>query len=139
MIITDTKYNLENEIVISNIYELNNINIIPDILNITHINTKEEYKVLLKYLKTIKGKILIINDKDKYLKRIFLRYLDIYRYGNNIYDDIEYIKKKNKIIFKFENKIYEINNTDEKILGYIIIKSFNNNIGEILNSLEKTN
>ncbi len=139
MIITDTKYNLENEIVISNIYELNNINIIPDILNITHINTKEEYKVLLKYLKTIKGKILIINDKDKYLKRIFLRYLDIYRYGNNIYDDIEYIKKKNRIKFKFENKIYEINNTDEKILGYIIIKSFNNNIGEILNSLEKTN
>ena len=135
MIITDTKYNLENEIVINNIQDLDSINIIPNIINITHINNKEEYKILLNYLKKVKGKILIINDKDKYLKRIFLRYLDIYRYGNNIYDDIEFIKKKDKIIFKYENKIYEINNHDERILGYILIKSFNNNIEEIINTL----
>lgn len=139
MIITDTKYNLKNEIVINNIEELHSINVIPDIINITHINNKKEYKILLAYLKKIKGKILIINDKDKYLKRIFLRYLDIYRYGNNIYDDIEYIKKKDRIRIKYESKIYEINTIDEKIIGYILIKLINNNnIEEIINSIEKT-
>lgn len=139
MIITDTRYGLENEIVINSIEELENINIKPDIINITHINSKKDYKLLCKYLKKVKGKILIINDKDKYLKRIFFRFLDIYRYGNNIYDDIEYIKK-DKIIFKYDNKKYEINTLDEKIFGFIIIKLIqNNNIEEILNLLEKTN
>ena len=138
MIITDTKYNIENEIVINNIDELNSIKIIPDIINITHINNKKDFKILLNYLKKLKNKILIINDKDKYLKRIFYRYLDIYRYGNNIYDDIEYIKK-DKIIFKYDNNKYEINSTDDSILGYILIKLIKKNkIEEILNSLEKT-
>lgn len=133
MIITDTKYNLENEIVINSINELNNINIVPDILNITHINNKQEYKILLNYLKTIKGKTLIINDTDKYLKKILLNYLDIYRYGKNIYDDIEYKKYKDKIIFKYDSKIYEINTTNETIFGYILIKLLDNdNIEEIM-------
>jgi len=138
MIITDTEYGLENEIVINNIEELNSIDVIPDIINLTHIDNKKDFKILLNYLKKLKGKILIINDKDKYLKRIFYRYLDIYRYGNNIYDDIEYIKK-DKIIFKYDSNKYEINNTNDSILGLILIKLIQkNNIEEILNSLEKT-
>lgn len=138
MIITDTEYGLENEIVINNIEELNSIDVIPDIINLTHIDNKKDFKILLNYLKKLKGKILIINDKDKYLKRIFYRYLDIYRYGNNIYDDIEYIKK-DKIIFKYDSNKYEINNTNDSILGLILIKLIlKNNIEEIINSLEKT-
>lgn len=138
MIITDTLYGLENEIVINNIEELNSIDVIPDIINLTHIDNKKDFKILLNYLKKLKGKILIINDKDKYLKRIFYRYLDIYRYGNNIYDDIEYIKK-DKIIFKYDGNKYEINNTNDSILGLILIKLIQkNNIEEIINSLEKT-
>lgn len=140
VIISDTDYKGIDLIKINQIDDLRSISIKPDILNITHINNKKDYKSLLKYLKTIKGKILIVNDKDKYLKRIFLRYLDIYRYGNNIYDDIEYIKKKDKIIFKYDSKKYEINILDEKIFGYIIIKLLqNNNIKEVISILEKNN
>ena len=146
-IVLDSNYNINNiidsdniEVIkIKKINELNNIDDL-DIIFISKIENKNDYKVLLKYLKKLKNKVLIINDNNKYLRRIFLRNLDIYRYGNNIYDDIEYIKNKENIIFKYDNNKYTINTLNEEILGYIIIGLlFGEDINEVINILEKTN
>ena len=146
-IVLDSNYNINNiidsnniEVIkIDNVDELNNIDDL-DIIFISKIENKNDYKILLKYLKKIKNKVLIINDNNKYLRRIFLRNLDIYRYGNNIYDDIEYIKNKENIIFKYDSNKYTINTLNEEILGYIIIGLlFGEDINEIINILEKTN
>ena len=129
-----------NVIQINNLNELNYIDIEPIIVNISHVDKKEEYKQLIKYLKKLKNKVLIINDNDKYLKKIFLNKLDIYRYGNNVYDDIEYKKEKNNIIIKYEKEKYKINKLNESIIGYIIIGLlFGLNIKEILINIEEIN
>lgn len=148
IIICDNYYNIDKIIKlddikiikIKDIMELDKIDIEPIIIFISNINTKEEYKKLIKYLKKLKNKVLIINDNNKYLRKIFLRNLDIYRYGNNIYDDIEYIKKDNKIIIKYDSKKYILNTLNENIIGYIIIALlFGINIKEILKNIEKDN
>lgn len=141
---------IDNDYDLNNIMDTNNIEIIkinsieelniedPTILFISNINNKNEYKILIKYLKKLKNKVLIINDNNKYLRKIFLRNLDIYRYGNNIYDDIEYIKKEDKIILKYDSKKYILNTLNEKILGFIIIGLlFGIEIEEILKNIEK--
>ena len=106
-------------------FKLINKKINPDIIfipRIENICTKEkEFKLIKRILKKIKNKILIINDNDKYLKNIFNNKLDIYRYGNNIYDDIEYIKDKNNLIIKYQDKKYTIKNKESDIIGNIII------------------
>ena len=146
IIICDNYYNIDKIIKlddikiikIKDIMELDKIDIEPIIIFISNINTKEEYKKLIKYLKKLKNKVLIINDNNKYLRKIFLRNLDIYRYGNNIYDDIEYIKKEDKIILKYDSKKYILNTLNEKILGFIIIGLlFGIEIEEILKNIEK--
>lgn len=148
IIISDNDYNIDNILkdhniqllIINNISDLNRLNIDPIIIFISNINTKEDYKMLIKYLKKLKNKVLIINDNDKYLRKIFLRNLDIYRYGNNIYDDIEYIKKDNNIMIKYDSKKYILNTLNDKIIGYIIIGLlFGLDIEEILKNIEKTN
>lgn len=106
-------------------FKLINKKINPDIIfipRIENICTKEkEFKLIKRILKKIKNKILIINDNDKYLKNIFNNKLDIYRYGNNIYDDIEYIKDKKNLIIKYQDKKYIIKNKESDIIGNIII------------------
>lgn len=148
IIITDNYYDMNNFfkeyniklIKIDNIEQLTNIDVDPIIVFISNINEKKEYKELIKYLKKLKNKVLIINDNNKYLRKIFLNNLDIYRYGNNIYDDIEYIKKEENILIKYDSKKYTINTLNDNILGYIIIKLlFGINIEEILKNIEKTN
>ena len=100
----------------------------PDVIFIPKIDglyldniEKNIYKIIKKALKKYRNKILIINDNDKYLNKIFINRLDIYRYGNNEYDDIEYIEKDNTIIFNYQDKKYYINNKNNSIIGYIII------------------
>ena len=123
---------------IDEIDDLNKLDIEPSIVFISKIEKRYEYKKLIKYLKTLKNKTLIINDTNKYLKKIFLKNLDIYRYGNNIYDDIEYIKKDDKIIIKYFDR-YTLNTTNENIIGYIIIGLlFGIEIVDIIKNIEKT-
>lgn len=115
----------------------------PDIIFIPKIEntyTKsievKEYKYIKKGLKKLKNKTLIINDNDKYLKNIFNNKLDIYRYGNNIYDDIEYIKDKNNLIVKYQDKKYNIKNKEPDIIGNIIIGLlFGENIENLIDKI----
>lgn len=95
---------------------------IPIIEN-TYTKSIEEkkFKYIKKTLKKMKNKILILNDNDKYLRNIFNNKLDIYRYGNNIYDDIEYILFENNLTIKYQDKEYIIKNKKSNIIGNIII------------------
>jgi len=95
---------------------------IPAIENIyTKSIEEKEFKFIKKTLKKIRNKVLILNDNDKYLKKLFNNKLDIYRYGNNIYDDIKYIRFKNDLIIKYQDKKYIIKNKEPDIIGNIII------------------
>mgnify|MGYP004672191723 FL=1 len=82
---------------------------------------KKEFKFIRKILKKLKNTTLIINDNDKYLKNIFYNKLDIYRYGYNLYDDIEYMNKNGELLIKYQDKIYNIKVNDPNIIGNIII------------------
>mgnify|MGYP004623609345 FL=1 len=82
---------------------------------------KKEFKFIRKILKKLKNTTLIINDNDKYLKNIFYNKLDIYRYGSNLYDDIEYMNKNGELLIKYQDKIYNIKVNDPNIIGNIII------------------
>lgn len=110
---------------------------IPKIENIyTKSIEEKEYKYIKKGLKKLRNKVLIINDNDKYLKNIFNNKLDIYRYGNNIYDDIEYIKDKNNLIIKYQDKKYDIKNKEPDIIGNIIIGLlFGENIENLIDTI----
>lgn len=109
---------------IDKLKEINKI-LKPEIIYIPRLEytyTESIEKKIFKIIKkSLKNNTLIINDNDKYLKRIFKNRLDIYRYGNNMYDDIEYIEKNGNLIIKYEDKKYEIYNKDSSIIGYIII------------------
>lgn len=121
--------NIDTEILVVIIdikyFKLINKKINPDIIFIPRIENictnEKDFKIIKRILKKIKNKILIINDNDKYLKNIFNNKLDIYRYGNNIYDDIEYIKDKNNLIIKYQDKKYIIKNKESDVIGNIII------------------
>jgi len=82
---------------------------------------KKEFKFIRKILGKLKNITLIINDNDNYLKNIFYNKLDIYRYGSNLYDDIEYMNKKGELLIKYQDKIYNIKVNDPNIIGNIII------------------
>ena len=144
--------NLKEEIYVINIYikyidklkEINK-NLKPDIIFIPKLEDNypktvemKMFKYIKKGLKKLKNKILIINDNDKYLKNMFMNNLDIYRYGNNEYDDIEYIKEKENIIINYQEEKYTLKNKNEDIIGNIIIGLlFGLNIEEIIDNIEK--
>lgn len=127
---------------IDKLKEINKI-LKPDIIfipRIENIYTKgiedKLFKYIKKGLKKLKNKTLIINNNDKYLKKIYINNLDIYRYGNDIYDDINYTKEKNDIIIDYQDKKYTIKNKDNDIVGYIIIGLlFGIEIDNIVNSI----
>lgn len=116
----------------------------PDIIFIPQIDgtysktiEMKMFKYIKKGLKKLKNKTLIINNNDKYLNKIYMNNLDIYRYGNDSYDDIKYTKEKNNLIINYE-ETYKIKNKKEDIIGNIIIGLlFGINIEEILNDIEK--
>ena len=96
----------------------------PDIIFIPCIDkyTDNINNIMYKYIKkALKNSVLVINSNDKYLNKLFYNNFKIYSYGNNIYDDIEYIEKDKDIIFKYNDKKYFIKNKDVDILGYILI------------------
>lgn len=95
-----------------------NIVFIPCIDKYTDNINKSMYKYIKKVLKNT---TLVINSNDKYLNKMFYHNFNIYSYGNNLYDDIEYIKQDNDIIFKYNDKKYFLKNKDIDILGYILI------------------
>lgn len=142
-------FNLKEEIVVLNIDikfidKLKEINEIlkPDIVIINEIPflcikriKNIIYKYILKGLRNLSNKTLIMNDNDN---KIFLKNLDIYRYGNNAYDDIKYYLKNNKIEFIYNKNKYIINKTDEEYLGYIILGLlFGIDINELIEIIEK--
>lgn len=132
---------------ITNIEYLFDINkyIKPDIIFIPRIenmytNTIENkiFKKIKKSFGKLKDKVLVINDNDKYLKKIFKNNLDIYRYGCNMYDDIEYIKKNNEIIINYQDENYILEINDDSLVGVIIIGIlFGYYIEDIVNYINK--
>ena len=111
----------------------------PDIVFIPCVDkyTDNINKKMFKYIKkSLKNNTLVINSNDKYLNKMFYYNFNIYSYGNNLYDDIEFIDKDNNIIFKYNDKKYYIKNKEKDILGYILIGLlFNIDINNIIEQL----